>query len=142
MYPQLIEQNFARRTGAGISRLLASLSPLELHDLAAAYNGATDSQGRLLDLLALRLTGHELGQLTPAFGHGPVYEAVWRSARHKSDEFAQYARVDVSSAGPVALRGGVGATPNAAPNVGMTITQVYTAYRTAPIGGLGVQAAL
>lgn len=134
MFPQLIEQNFAQLRGDGAGRLLASMTPDELRALAGAYAAAAGPQGRLLDLFALRLTGRDMGRLTPYFGYEPVYEALWRSAPNKSNEFEQFAATDVASGGIAVMSAGV--------NVDMTIPEIYLSFRTAPIGSLGVAAAL
>lgn len=73
--PQVLEQNLARLNGRRISRLLKGMHESELASLARVYTNAVHNSGRrarLLDLLALRLDGAELGRLSRHFGFAPV----------------------------------------------------------------------
>lgn len=114
--------------------------------LAQAYtNSAADTMHQrppvLLDLLAQRLDGMRLGQVSDHFGFEPVYAAVWRQAQHKSMDFERAANVNARP--PTA--GGATAIYRPMqfrPQVTMTIGEIYSGFRTAPVGGLSINGAL
>jgi hypothetical protein len=135
MTPQVIEQNFARRSRAAVAALLADMSDSELHLLAQVYTEATDGRpSTLLELLATRLDGTAMAQLAPYFGFAPVYDATWRAASEKTFALELAANSNDMLVATTASSSG--------PTVDMTIRQIYTYFRTAHYGGLSVKAAL
>lgn len=82
---RIIEQHFARRNERQTAALWGRLTPMDRRILAQAYSiSAADTMHQrppvLLDLLAQRLDGIRLGQVSDHFGFEPVYAALWREA--------------------------------------------------------------
>jgi len=151
--PTVIERNFARLDSAGVAVLLGGFSRGELHLLANTYANALGGSrpGRLLDVLAMRMGGKELAQLSPFFGFSPVYEASWRSAPEKTQEFLEHANPNDVAPVPEAVYSpiknvryvtGGRFIKTFTPNLDMTLRQIYTGFRTSVVGGLSVKAAL
>ena len=151
--PTIIERNFARLNGPGVAALLGGFSRGELRSLANTYAEALDGSrpGRLLDLLALRLRGRQLARLSPYFGFAPMYEASWRSAPEKTQEFLEHANPNDVAPVPEAVYSPIKKVryvtggrfiKTFTPNLDMTLRQIYTGFRTSVVGGLSVKAAL
>jgi hypothetical protein len=154
----IIDSNLARLGPARCSRLIESLSERETHNLAALYWSSTTANGReplALDVLANRLKPGLLAKLSSAFGFGPVYAAVARTAPHKVSEFAaiadtqsmaQYAVTGTPLPGNVLASrvGAPSATPTNGPGIFLDYTpeMIYLAFRTAPVGSLSISASL
>ena len=151
--PTIIERNFARLNGPGVAALLGGFSRGELRLLANTYANALDGSrpGRLLDLLAMRMRGKELARLSQYFGFAPLYEASWRSAPEKMQEFLEYADPNDAAPVPEAVYSPIKKVgyvtggrfiKTFTPNLDMTLRQIYTGFRTSVVGGLSVKAAL
>lgn len=150
--PQLVEQNIARMDVPRMTRWLSTAGELELRMTAQLYTTASmDSGGSmaLLDVMAHRLTGKQLGMVSQYFGFAPVYQAILRTAPGKSTEFQ--ANTSPSYLAPVygevafapAIRAGSAKLGKQGPEfLDMTIYEIYLSFRTAPFGGLSVAAAL
>jgi hypothetical protein len=153
MFPQVIEQNFARLDGPGVAALMGALSSDELDALAQRYVTATGGlNGRLLDLLVLRLDGKTLASLAPHFGFAPLYEATWRTAPGKSQDYQRYADPTYEAPAPGDMsrlrltptryvQGGMRKVWSYNLSVQMTAQEIYLEFRTAPLGSLGPAAA-
>jgi hypothetical protein len=151
-FPQLIEQGLAAMNPAQKSRFMANVQDRELSDLAQLYVNATADmgvQGRLLDLMAIRMTGTELGRMSMHFGFEPVRAAVMRSAPEKAIEFQMHSsRLYAAPMAGETLFWMQGAMPaitsgsRRADGVGdflfYTLPEIYLSFRTAPVGALGV----
>lgn len=133
---------------ADLRRLLASMSTAELNDFAYHYSNAALKVGRravLLDMLAAKCDTGTLVRVGERFGFAETYAAAVRVAPTKASELSlllsplsERAR-SLSQPGLVD-RIGLGSSP--APNVDLTIREIYLDYRTAPVGSLSVRAAL
>jgi hypothetical protein len=153
-FPQLIEQNFAKMGDYRMDRFLKNIGENELSDLAQLYvNAVADSghQAVLLDIMASRMTPQSLGRMSFHFGFAPVYAAVLRVAPSKAFEFQLNSDVmymaptpglyRFGSQGRISLKGLI--NPNGVgPFLDYTPYEIYLSFRTAPIGSLGVRAAL
>ncbi len=110
-FPQLIEQNFARRDNLGVATLIDSLREAELSDLAEVYvNATTDlrSQARLLPLLASRLRATQLARLARHFGYSQVAAAVSVGADIKTKAaFAALPHTNYAGPTPGEMRFGI-----------------------------------
>jgi hypothetical protein len=153
-FPQIIEQNFARMGVMRMSRFLDNVQENELSDLAQLYVNAISDSGRqpvLLDIMAARMTGKELGRMSQHFGFAPLYAAVLRTAPGKALDFQFNSDVMLASPAPGLLRFGKQGKLNSKGGVNVngaggfldyTLYEIYLSFRTSPIGALGVRGAI
>lgn len=137
IFPQLVEQGFARLPVKVLNRRLLQSSPLELRSLAQLY--ATDLDGlsrtgRALPVAAVRCSDEALARLAGAFGSAAVYEAI---ALHAPQKLPAYER---------ATGGGlIVPTMNQqgfSPNLDMTLLRMYQGFRLAATGATSIPASL
>ena len=158
----VIEQNF--RTG-DMNKIVHNMSGRELADLAAVYKNATGTPSVLLQILAKGVDADGLTSVASAFGqeetaaavatHAPA--AVAKAFTQLPVKVAVAPSVQVSEAltatpatvglnpdiNPSPIGGGGGAPPTSpGPNVGMTPTEIYLDFRTAPGGSNSILVAL
>jgi hypothetical protein len=158
--PLVLEQNIARFGDRRLHLLFSSLTDDELQLMSVIYTKAVASYGirpHLLDMLAQRLSPSDLGRLSRHFGFAPVYEALVRRAPQKAFEFERHSHPNFMAPGPwspipqPSTRRPVKflideSSPSyfkrVTPTIEYTIYEIYLSYRTAPVGALGVNAAL
>jgi hypothetical protein len=141
-FSTMIENNFGN---GNAEHVLSNLSERELRDLAALYVARTQGQTQpLLKIFAQSLSDQSLIRAAKVFGTEQVSAAV-----------SAYATPNVQSSfnvGIASLRSNSGLTQPAselatpmggpAPTVDMTLSEIYLEFRTAPVGSLGVRAAI
>lgn len=135
IYPQTIEQGFARMGPARMKAYFRAASDKELAHMAYLYRFDLNSQSRLgflLPILAARAEDSALQRVARAFGTMPVYEALARYAPQRLLAFESAARGVVIAEPPLNQTG------QFVPNVDMTITRIYQGFRSSPIGASSV----
>lgn len=135
--PQIIEQNLASMDPASMRHWVDEAEPTLWPVLAALYEAAIHDFARphiLADLLALNLDTERLAKLAPYFGRHVLAQAL---ARWRPEQHAAFLELSAHSAQK--LNPG---TLNTGPTIEYTLHEVYLSFRTAPIGSLGVRAAL
>ncbi|MDP2007615.1 MAG: hypothetical protein Q8K45_18240 [Rubrivivax sp.] len=137
IFPQLVEQGFARLPVKVLNRRLLQSSDLELGSLAQLYASDLDGLsriGRALPVAAVRCSDEALARLAGAFGSAAVYEAIALHAPQKLPAFER------------ATGGGIIAPPmnqqSFSPNVDMTLKRIYEGFRLAPTGATSIPASL
>ncbi len=137
IFPQLVEQGFARLPVKVLSRRLLQCSDLELGSLAQLYaadlNGLS-RVGRALPVAAVRCSDQALARLATFFGSTAVYEAIALHAPQKLPAFdrAMAGRVNRPSMNQQGFT----------PNVDMTLLRIYQGFRLAPTGATSIPASL
>ncbi len=137
IYPQTIEQGFARMSGKRMRAYFALASDFELAELARLYRIALNTQSRtglLLPVLAARADDAELLRVAKAFGTLAIYEALAHYAPQRLATFELLTRGNVIMEPPV--------NQTFTPTLDMTITRIYQGFRSAPIGASSVAASL
>lgn len=137
IFPQLVEQGFARLPVKVLNRRLLQSSDLELGSLAQLYASDLDSLsrvGRALPVAAVRCSDEALARLGGVFGSAAVYEAIALHAPQKLPAFdrATAGRLIVPSMNQQGFN----------PNVDMTLTRIYQGFRLAATGATSIPAAL
>ena len=155
-FPAIIEQNFKGNT----AKILHALHDDELANLAALYTlegGVGRTQ--LLKTFSENLQADDLARAAAAFGQDRMQTAVnrWAPAdvalAFTSHTVAAPLQITPQLGSDIATRltlqrqmSGTWRSPymlkTASPNPGMTIYEIYLEYRTAPVGAMGVSAAL
>ena len=137
IFPQVIEQNFARLRAGTLQRYMRQTSDRELRELAILYNTdllALSRTGLALPVLAVRCDDVAIARLASAFGTMPVYEALARYAPTKLAAF------ELASAGRVVTPPPL--NQSFMPNIDMTPLRIYQGFRSAPIGASSIPASL
>jgi hypothetical protein len=159
-FGSVIEQNLAQMPAKSMAAWLDGMEDAELRDLAQLYvdaNADARRKGSALHVFATRLDGKRLARLGRFFGYHEMNAAVLEVAPLKAHPLA--AATTIAQAAPVPhaalagrptpgslqpLAGGAmplgGARP--APNVEMSIYEIYMDFRTAPVGSLSARAAI
>ncbi len=143
-FARVIDQNFARAQPAAVSAWLKQASPIELSRLSSRYIQSSQNSSHtplLGKILASRLPPGQLVRLSPYLGFGPLYEGLL-SVRPASA--ADFLRAQ-ESASRSSLLAAVPQPSTVTASVGMleyTLEEIYLSYRTAPVGSLGVRAAM
>lgn len=143
-----IESNIEGMPAAQLQQLLASMNAAELNDLAYEYSNATRNSSKrahLLDILASKCDAATLARIGNHFGFEDTYAAAVKVSTTLATSLSLLlSPLATRSQGPSRPAGrGLIATGNTpAPNIDMTIRQIYLDYRTAPVGSLSVRAAL
>lgn len=137
IFPQVIEQNFARMRSPNFGQYMRQTSDRELSELAQLYNAdvnALSRPGRLLPLLAVQAGDAELQRWARAFGAMPMFDAIARFAPQKLPRFER--ALPSGSLQQPPLNQGF------QPNLDMTILRIYQGFRSAPIGASSISASI
>jgi hypothetical protein len=132
-FATVLESNFSNGQA---KKILTRLTNRELHDIADRYYATNVGRpSELLNIMARQLDGKSLTRVAAAFGYENVQRAV--TAYSPGNVQIEFTR----NASSIAL--GV-PTPMAgpAPNINMTLQEIYLEFRTAPVGSLSPSAAL
>lgn len=131
--------------------MLSRLSDKELSRIAAFYNESnTNSRPHLLNILARRVSSPSLVRVSRAFGSAAVAQAVKESAPAATQMAFVHDLAAAKGAIPTtaatiqstASPGYALMAAGAAPNIDMTLEEIYLDFRTAPVGSLSVESAL
>jgi len=145
----LIEYNFARLSDDAFKRAWHGLTRIERSLLAPMYDNSiafSGAQPRLLELVAERADLPTLALVGSIFDSVRLEEALMRFAPDKltafrvSKSLSAAPELQAATADPTAALLANG--PMSGSMLDYTIQEIYLSYRTAPVGALGVRAAL
>ena len=149
-FASIQEMNFQGAHDA--EAMLSRLSDKELSHIAAHYNASnTAERPHLLNILARRVSSKSLVRVSRAFGSAAVSQAVKESAPANVQMAFVHDLASAKGAIPITaatLEGTVTpgfttmASGGAAPNIDMTLDEIYLDFRTAPLGSLTVESSL
>lgn len=150
--PEAIHRNFMKvvtdnLANAGTASRVARLSDKELAAIARhAAQGTPAARAGLLKLFATRLDARALVRVARAFGRAPTAAAVHAYADKSTREGFDQGVAGLMAPDPdEGGGGGGGGTTSPAPprpTIDMTLEEIYLEFRTAPLGGLSVEASL
>ena len=133
IFPQLVEQGFARLPARALNRRLEKASDADLQSMAQLYTSdlnALSRGGLALPVAAVRCSDAALMRLAGAFGGAAVYDAVARYAPAKLHALDR--ALPMMNQNPAPLT----------PNVDMTLRRIYDGFRLAPTGATSIPRAL
>lgn len=141
-FASIIESNFQNGSA---EHVLNNLSERELSDLAVFYAARTQGKTQpLLKILAQRLSDQALIRVAKVFGTEQVSAAVSSYAAPNVQSAFNTRIASMSESADLSQQTSNLATPmqGPAPSVDMTLNEIYLEFRTAPVGSLGVRAAM